>query len=141
MRHLHKIFGALIALCVCHATFAETTIESFSPEGIVKGVRQVRARFTDQIVPFGDLRLSDPFSVTCPEAGAGRWVDGRNWSYDFERDLPAGVICRFVLKTDLKDLAGKPVGGPQAFSFSTGGPSIIQSVPSERDWDIDEKQI
>src|ERR1035437_3195538 len=140
MRALHKVVGLLIWAGVCHAALA-TTVESFSPQGIVKGVRQVQARFTDQIVPFGDLRLADPFTVTCPEKGTGRWVDGKNWSYDFDRDLPAGVNCRFVLKADLKDLSGKPITGEQSYAFSTGGPAIVESVPSEGQWYLDENQI
>ncbi|HEX8956796.1 MAG TPA: hypothetical protein VF798_11005, partial [Burkholderiaceae bacterium] len=117
----------------------ETSVESFSPEGNVKGVRQVTARFTAQMVPFGDLRLSDPFTIDCPETGKGRWIDGKNWSYDFERDLPAGVACDFSLKPDLKDLQGAGVGGNRHFRFSTGGPSVAQSEPREGEW-LDENQ-
>jgi uncharacterized protein YfaS (alpha-2-macroglobulin family) len=141
MRALHKVVGLLMLAGVCHAVMADSSVESFSPQGTVKGVRQVQARFTDQIVPFGDLRLADPFAVNCPEKGTGRWVDGRNWSYDFERDLPAGVQCRFVLKSDLKDLSGKAVGGEQSYLFSTGGPAIVEAIPYEGQWNTDENQI
>jgi uncharacterized protein YfaS (alpha-2-macroglobulin family) len=141
MRALHKVLGVVLLATCWQAAWADTTIESFSPQGTVKGVRQVQARFTEQIVPFGDLRLDDPFTVTCPEHGTGRWVDGKNWSYDFDRDLPAGVNCSFTLKSGLKDLAGKPVSAPQPYSFSTGGPAIIESSPSEGSWYVDENQI
>ncbi len=36
------------------------TIEFFAPKGTTKKVRQVKARFSDQMVAFGDPRLSDP---------------------------------------------------------------------------------
>jgi len=133
--------GTLLAACITQCAWAATTVESFSPEGPVKGVRQAVARFSGQMVPFGDLRLSDPFDVACPEKGTGRWVDGRNWSYDFERDLPAGVACTFTLKTKLADLAGKPLEGTRQFAFTTGGPSIIRSIPSEGQWDLDENAV
>ncbi|MGA9991549.1 MAG: hypothetical protein WBP86_04365, partial [Thiobacillaceae bacterium] len=54
-------------------------IESFSPQGEVKGIRQVSVRFTDEMVPLGDPRLPEPFDIDCKEKGGGRWVDGRNW--------------------------------------------------------------
>ncbi|OPY70174.1 MAG: hypothetical protein A4E57_00702 [Syntrophorhabdaceae bacterium PtaU1.Bin034] len=115
-------------------------VDSFSPQGTVKGVRQVAARFSDQMVAFGDPRLSDPFEVKCGEKGKGRWVDGKNWSYDFERDLPAGVVCTFTLKPAVKTLSGKPLTGQKQFTFTTGGPSVIDSEPFEGDESIDENQ-
>ena len=99
------------------------------------------ARFSEPMVPFGDPRLSEPFAIDCPEAGKGRWVDTRNFVYDFERDLPAGVRCTFTLKPELKTLDGKPLIGTQSFSFSTGGPSVRLSVPYEGASNIDEEQI
>lgn len=106
-------------------------IEMFSPQGTVKDVRQVNVRFSEQMVPFGDPRLIEPFDIKCPEKGKARWADGKNWIYDFDRDLPAGIICEFTLKPDLKTLSGKPVTGKQQFSFSTGGPAIKISYPHE----------
>jgi hypothetical protein len=117
-------------------------VEFFSPQGTVKDVRQVSVRFSEQMVPFGDPRtLLDPFDLYCPEKGAGRWADGKNWVYDFERDLPAGVRCEFRLKPGVKTLSGKEVSGQGAFSFSTGGPAVQSSVPYEDDESIDEEQI
>jgi hypothetical protein len=142
MRALRTVSALLLMIAIGHSALAATTVETFSPQGTIKGVRQVQARFSDQIVPFGDLRLSDPFTVNCPEKGAGRWVDGKNWSYDFERDLPAGLACSFTLKEGLKDIAGNAVGGERTFQFSTGGPAIIEALPAESNWSrIDENQI
>ena len=115
-------------------------IESFSPQGEVKGIRQVSVRFTDEMVPLGDPRLSEPFDIDCKEKGGGRWVDGRNWVYDFERDLPAGVRCGFALKPGVKTLDDAAVD-PQSFRFSTGGPAILASDPEEGNEAIDENQI
>ncbi|MGV7209987.1 alpha-2-macroglobulin family protein [Oxalobacteraceae bacterium A2-2] len=132
----------LLALCAaCAGALAQTAITSFSPTGSVKGVRQVQARFSAQMVPFGELRLEDPFSVDCPEEGKGRWVDGANWAYDFVRDLPAGVACRFTLKPDWKDLAGNALAGQREFRFDTGGPSVQQIEPREGASYIDEQQV
>ncbi len=111
----------------------------FSPQGTLKGVRQVQARFPDAMVPLGDPRLTAPFSVDCPEKGSGRWIDPRTWVLDFERDLPAGLRCTFRLTPGLKNRAGAPVGGPTEFTFSTGGPAIETPTPSE-DGTIEEDQ-
>ncbi|MGH8574659.1 MAG: Ig-like domain-containing protein, partial [Gammaproteobacteria bacterium] len=132
---------ALVLLSVVSAAFAEAQVESFSPQGTVKGVRQVAARFSEPMVPFGDPRLSEPFTIDCPEAGKGRWVDARNFVYDFERELPAGVRCTFTLEPKLKTLDGKPLSGTQAFSFSTGGPVVRLSAPYDGASNIDEQQI
>lgn len=116
-------------------------VEVFSPEGPVKGVRQISARFSEQMVPFGDPRLVEPFDIKCLSAGRQRWADGKNWVYDFDNDLPAGVICEFSLRPGLKSLSGKAVTGKQKFAFSTGGPAIRNSYPHEGSEQIEEDQI
>jgi alpha-2-macroglobulin len=115
-------------------------VEFFSPEGTVKQVRQVTARFTDQMVAFGDPRLADPFDIKCSGRGKGRWVDGKSWSYDFDKDLDGGIVCTFTVKPALKALSGKVIGGKGSFAFNTGGPSVIRSEPFEGDEYIDENQ-
>jgi uncharacterized protein YfaS (alpha-2-macroglobulin family) len=115
-------------------------VEQFTPQGTVKQVRQVTARFSESMVPLGDPRVPSPFEVSCPEKGAGRWIDSRNWSYDFERDLAAGVRCSFRLKSGLRSIAGNAVTGPDRFAFSTGGPSLLRATPYEGSQFIDEAQ-
>ena len=115
-------------------------VELFSPQGEVKGVRQVTARFAKPMVAFGDPRLPDPFEIDCAEKGSGRWADTRNWVYDFTRDLPAGVRCTFALKSDLKAADGSAVPAGQRFAFTTGGPRIVRSLPWEGSR-IDENQV
>lgn len=119
---------------------APLSVELFSPQGQVKKVRQVAVRFTGQMVPFGDPRELDPFDITCAEKGKGRWADGRNWVYDFEQDLPAGVSCNFKLKSNLKSVAGDTVTADQTYAFNTGGPAILRQLPGH--WEsIDENQM
>jgi uncharacterized protein YfaS (alpha-2-macroglobulin family) len=115
-------------------------IERVSPQGSVKGVRQIAVRFSDAMVAFGDPRLPAPFDLDCPAAGSGRWADPRNWVYDFDADLPAGIRCRLALRPDVRTLAGKPVAGDTHFSFDTGGPAIRASLPEEGSEAIDENQ-
>lgn len=129
-------------LLLCAVSHAEQTafVESFSPQGVVKKVRQVSVRFSEQMVAFGDPRLEDPFEMKCPAKGKGRWADGKNWIYDFDEDLPAGVVCEFELKQGVKTLSGKELTGQREFSFSTGGPAVVRSEPYEGAW-VNEDQI
>lgn len=130
----------LLLLLVCSIARAQPQVEAFSPQGEVKGVRQVQVRFATPMVPFGDPRLVEPFEITCPAKGSGRWADPRNWVFDFERDLPAGMLCQFVVKPGLTDLEGAPVGAGR-FAFTTGGPAVRESMPWEGHEAIDENQV
>lgn len=140
-----KILWVFVWLLMVSAGFAQegAQIEMFSPQGFVKNVRQVSVRFSEQMVPFGDPRsLSDPFEISCKEKGSSRWADGKNWIFDFDRDIPAGISCEFRLKDEVKTLSGKAIGGQKKFAFNTGGPSIQRgSIPFEGNDMIDEEQI
>ena len=134
----------LINILIIPLVYAEEGpyVEVFSPQGTVKTVRQVSARFSEQMVPFGDPRgLIEPFDIDCPEKGTSRWADGKKWVFDFDKDLPAGIRCEFKLKPGLKALSGKEIAGQKVFSFSTGGPSIRASIPHEGSRWLDEEQI
>lgn len=116
-------------------------VVQFAPQGVVKHIRQVTARFSEPMVPLGDPRsVANPFAIDCSEKGTARWVDSRTWAYDFNRDLPAAVRCRFRVRPGLTTLSQQPIGGTQSFAFSTGGPSITSSTPTEGSRDIEEEQ-
>ena len=137
-----KALGIFILVGCSSLSFAagpsSFQVIQFTPQGTVKGVRQVTAQFSEPMVPLGDPRsVVDPFAITCPESGSSRWVDSTNWVYDFSRDLPAGVRCSFQMRSNLKSLAGKAVSGQREFSFSTGGPAVISYLPYHR---IEEDQ-
>jgi hypothetical protein len=116
-------------------------IKTFRPQGVVKGVRQATATFSEPMVPFGDPRIRDPFTVQCPAKGQGRWIDSRTWAYDFSADLPGGVECEFRLQEGVKALSGAAVSGKTIFRFSTGGPAVVRSTPFEGNEQIDAGQI
>ena len=124
------------AACIAGTALA-AAVEVFSPQGMVKDVRQVAVRFSEPMVAFGDPRLPEPFAIDCEARGRGRWADTRNWIYDFESGLPAGLECRFMLREGLKSVAGNLVTGRRQYSFDTGGPSIRASLPMDGDTAID----
>ena len=115
-------------------------IEIFSPQGTVKKLKQVKVRFSEQMVTFGDPKVPEPFEIKCPVKGKGIWIDEKTWIYDFDKELPAGIRCEFNIKPELKTLSGKTITGSQKFLFSTGGPSIADSYPSEGAKEINENQ-
>jgi alpha-2-macroglobulin len=138
-RLLWRIWTLLVLAAAPAA--AALTVEQFSPQGTVKQIRQVTARFSAPMVPFGDLRdVAAPFAIDCAEPGTARWVDSRTWAYDFSRDLPAGVRCTFTLRDGVRGLGGEPVGGRAHFELSSGGPAIEASQPGEGSDRIEEEQ-
>jgi uncharacterized protein YfaS (alpha-2-macroglobulin family) len=134
----------VIVLCCSRGALAQTVVEAFSPDGQVREVRQASARFSQPMVAFGDLRAPAPFSVKCSFSatppGQGRWVDERNWVYDFARDLPGAAHCSFILDAGAHDLAGKPLAGRRTFAVATGGPAVLESAPRDGEGGIDEHQ-
>jgi hypothetical protein len=134
------VYPALvISLFIGFSAYAQEgpQVEFFSPQGTVKTVRQVTARFSEQMVPFGDPRgLIEPFEIACPEKGTSRWGDGKNRVFDFDKDLPAGIRCEFRSKPGLKTLSGKevaaipwtPEAGKYSLAIADGDENILDYV-------------
>ena len=126
----HAMAAATFALA-CAGPALAATVSSASPQGEVAQVRQVTLKFSEAVVPFGDLRLPDPFSVSCEgptRAGGGRWANDRVWLYDFREPLPPGTRCTLKSRADWKPLNGALTGSTE-FSFSTGGPAVVSTTP------------
>ena len=140
MRIRTLALALMLSLVAAVAAQDAAKVESFSPQGQIKDVRQVVVRFSQPMVSFGDPRSEAPFDVECAGKGRGRWADARNWLYDFDQDLPAGIECSFKTKPGLKTFAGTEVVA-QTFRFSTGGPSIRGAWPDEGEERIDEAQV
>ncbi|MEO8807615.1 MAG: alpha-2-macroglobulin, partial [Burkholderiaceae bacterium] len=120
------LVGALWALN-SHAA----TITSVSPQGEVAQVRQITVKFSEAVVPFGDLRLPDPMSLACQgavPAGAGRWANDRVWLYDFNEPLGPGTRCTLKARSDWKPSTGALTGATD-YSFTTGGPAVVSMQP------------
>lgn len=120
---------ACAALCLAATPARAATIDRFTPDKVSPTVRQVTAHFSASMVSFGDPQTAAPLTAQCPVAGAGRWIDTRTWVYDFERDVPGGIACTFLLRDGTKSLAGEAIRGRRAFQVSTGGPIIKRSLP------------
>ncbi|KNZ33312.1 MAG: hypothetical protein AD742_06870 [Methylibium sp. NZG] len=142
-RFLIAVACAMVTMAPAHAA----TIFSVSPQGEVAQVRQVTVKFSEAVVPFGDLRLPDPMAVQCQgepggqgaaPSGAGRWANDRTWLYDFKDALPPGTRCTLKARAAWKPSAGALTGRTD-FAFSTGGPAVVQMQPYDGST-IDEDQ-
>lgn len=109
-----------LSLFVSSIVFAQPqpAVKAFTPQGYQKSVEQVRIEFAAPMVKFGDTKLAAPAQSSCFDSakGEGRWIDTRNWVFDFKEALPGGVAC------DVK-VASKN------FKFNTGGPHIKETFP------------
>jgi uncharacterized protein YfaS (alpha-2-macroglobulin family) len=126
--------------------FAAETILTFTPQGKVKPIRQVRVQFSAPMIAFGNPKesskeVAEPFKISCAAHGTARWADAKNWIYDFDEDLKAGVECKFALSDTLKTLNGKSIEGKQEYSFSSGDPAVQLILPRVSEWNqIEEDQ-
>ncbi len=122
---------------------AETfKVTSFAPQGDVRNAQQVHIRFSEDVVAFGDPRdRKAPFTTNCTQAGQPRWVDSKNWAYEFKKTLPGGLRCDFTARKDLTSKAGKKLAGKSKYSFTTGGPDVLTSWPRSGFKEIDKDQV
>ncbi len=138
---MKKAALALIAAVSLHAHALQIT--SLSPQGEVARVRQIVAKFDEGAVNFGDPKAPAPLSLSCSDAqatkGSGRWINEREWAFEFENDLPPGVSCSLQVVSTFKSPKSQPVGGNTSYKFNTGGPFIQNLRPGTYER-IDEEQ-
>jgi uncharacterized protein YfaS (alpha-2-macroglobulin family) len=144
----HKQWLACTLLALPGFAAFALTVTSLSPQGEVGNVRQVVAKFDQAAVNFGDPKAAAPLTVTCSDAlstkGSGRWTADKEWTFQFERDLPPGVRCTVRIRSDFQSPKGTaltvPGSAANGYRFNTGGPFVrtVRPYPGER---IDEEQF
>lgn len=123
---LASLVAVALALGSEAATAADTfSVASFTPQGEVARVRQITARFSVNMVAFGDPKAAAPFTVSCDDAsaskGQGRWISAREWVYDFDAARPPGVRCQAHLVSGTQSASGADLKGTSSYLFNTGG--------------------
>ena len=125
--------AAWAAMLIVAGAAQAATIIGVSPQGEVAQVRQLSAKFSDAVVPLGDLRQPDPMVFACEGGaplGTGRWANERTWLFDLREPLPPGKRCTLKVRSDWKPLAAAgALTGRSEFAFSTGGPAVVQVQP------------
>nr|WP_218628206.1 MG2 domain-containing protein [Variovorax sp. dw_954] len=118
-------------------------ITGVTPQGEVARVRQLVARFDQAAVNFGDPKAPAPLALSCTEAagskGTGRWLNEKQWVYDFENDLGPGVRCTVTRVAGFKSASGAELTGAASWQFNTGGPFVRSVHPGGGR--IDEQQF
>ncbi|RUS66034.1 putative lipoprotein YfhM [Saezia sanguinis] len=127
---------ALISLSLAAMSVQAAQITALSPQGEIAQVRQVAVKFDEAMVPMGDSNATAPLTLVCDpaavlESGQGRWVDEKNWVFDFKSDLPPGVKCTAKIAEDLQSVAGNAYSGQIHYNFNTGGPFVKTIRPWE----------
>ncbi len=104
-----------------------------SPQGEVAQVRQVVVRFQTPAIAFGSAQAPAPLSLSCSDPaasqGSGRWLNDREWVYDFVRDLPPGVRCELRPDAAFRSTQGETLDAGARWRFSTGGPFVRDTRP------------
>ena len=119
-----RILLASLLLTTSSLAMAAPTVVDAGPTGITREVRQVRMRFSDEMVALGDSAAPDAASINCGEGkvkAVGHWIDGRNWVGEFAVPLADGVACT-VRPAALTSVKGESLARFAAWSFNTGGP-------------------
>ena len=125
----------LAAALLCASLGAQALqISSLSPQGEVAQVRQLRAKFDEAAVNFGDPKAPAPLTVTCDRAdqgtGQGRWTSEREWVFDFSQDLPPGLRCSVTPVAGFQSPKGQALVAAASYRFNTSGPFVQQIQPS-----------
>jgi uncharacterized protein YfaS (alpha-2-macroglobulin family) len=106
-------------------------ITGLSPQGDVARIQQVSVRFDTAAMPLGDPQAAAPLKVSCtPGAqGTGRWLNERQWVFDFERPLPPGTRCTTEATPGFRSPTGEGLTGKTGYAFGTGGPVVLRTWP------------
>jgi alpha-2-macroglobulin len=124
--------GGLVLAGLCVSLSAQAvSLVRVSPQGEVADVRQVMLRFSEAVVPLGDLRQPAPATISCQggsAAGTGHWNNDREWVHDLAQALPPGVSCSIDIAANWKPLKGS-LSGAVRYRFTTGGPTVRRIDP------------
>ncbi len=136
-----RVVAALLATTALNAQALK--IISVSPQGEVSRVRQIVAKFDEAAVNFGDPKAPAPLTLGCSDSqatrGAGRWTSEREWAFNFDNDLPAGVSCVAMPASGLKSASGALLTVVRSYKFNSGGPFVKSPRPGTYQ-PIDEEQ-
>lgn len=139
---MKQIALGVLALVVGMSCAGAARVTTFTPQGVVARIQAVQVEFDQAVVALGDAQAQAPFELGCDDdqlQGAGRWIDGRHWVYEFVRQPGVGVSCWATPAAAFRDLDGQAIVDAQRYEFSTGGPRVSSRTP----WagNIDEDQI
>lgn len=129
---IQRIVFGFLAVLVSMSCAQAARVATFAPQGVVSRVQSIQVGFDREVVALGDIQAPAPFEVSCDDdslTGAGRWIDGRHWVYEFTRQPTAGVSCTVAPSANFRDLEGRAIEDAERYAFSTGGPRVSSRTP------------
>ncbi|ARU03331.1 hypothetical protein CCO03_00270 [Comamonas serinivorans] len=116
---------AVLALAAVASLSAQAASVTVTPQADVRSLRQVSLRFDTPMTALGrsdaaapaEVRCAHPNAATRLPAGQGRWVNERDWAFEFSAALPAGTQCEVLRDSRLRNSAGEAVSGPARTRF------------------------
>ena len=131
--------GLIMAGAFAALTPPAARVDGYTPRGDVRGATQFTLTFSVPMVAFGDPGAASPATTDCGP-GEGRWLDERNWVYDFRQPLASGTTCRFELDSALRSADRRRLVGERRFELVAGPPAIRRILP-EPGSQVDSAQI
>lgn len=134
--------AALGAAALLALGSAQAFTVNITPEGEVGQVREIRARFDEDMAPLGDARVAQmPISISCDggsAAGSAQWATQRELLWRLDKELPVGARCTVRLAAGLKSLGGSSAkGNIGPWKLSVPGPRMESIQPYNN---IEEEQ-
>jgi hypothetical protein len=119
-------------LCYSSAQAAPTVIQ-YGPIGTQRLVQSVYLRFSEDISGPSRKDLADPVNITCTGTEVqpkGQWINSSEWSAQIgNATMNDGITC-VVVPNPVSTLKQEPVSMPKPWTFNTGGPLLVNSIPS-----------
>ena len=131
--------GLIMAGAFAALTPPAARVDGYTPRGDVRGATQFTLTFSVPMVAFGDPGAASPATTDCGP-GEGRWLDERNWVYDFRQPLASGTTCRFELDSALRSADRRRLVGERRFELVAGPPAIRRILP-EPGSQVDSAQV
>ncbi|MEB0140237.1 MULTISPECIES: alpha-2-macroglobulin family protein [unclassified Undibacterium] len=135
----NAVQAALLSALTIVGSALAAQVEQFTPQGTVAQLNQVKVRFSEPMIAFGDNAAAAPFDINCSATGSGRWLDERNWVYEFSRAPQSGKPCSFQLSSALKTRAGNALEGQRRFVFQAAA-ARVERIEPYADAEIEEEQ-
>lgn len=142
MSRFNKILLSLLLSGVALQAQA-ASINTFSPEGEVAEVFNVKVGFAESVIALGQTDSVAPVQIECNGqalSGDAKWVDTKNWQLDLEPPLRSGMDCQASVNPSFTDIQGKPLTKTAPIRFTTGDIQLVRTNPWA-DQEVDEDQV
>ena len=133
--------GLFLSSIACSVQAA--AIETFSPQGDVAEVFNIKVGFGQAVIALGQTDSPAPVIIECNGqviSGDAKWTDTKNWQLDLPEPFTSGMDCQASVNPEFTDVQGKALAKIAPMRFSTGDVRLKNTRPWEDDT-VDEDQV